>query len=227
MNSEKVKEIRIALCQKRDLSCILNGQLKVVTNEDILTLINELEKCSEIWQKLCADEVALNTPLKERINELESKNKELNNELKKYKMDWLNSEKMHLQADMEDTEFELFCANKSLDEVRADNKKLKDRIAELENIGLNENITVAEYLRENEKLKQDLKKSIDMQKQMLDGFKTATKEVEENLAREIPNLLKQFVERLKEKFYYEGRICRYIIDSDVFDETLKEFINEE
>ena len=39
--------------------------------------------------------------------------------------------------------------------------------------------------------------------------------------------LEQFAERLKEKFYYEGRICRYIIDSDTFDETLKEFINNQ
>ena len=59
-----------------------------------------------------------------------------------------------------------------------DTEKLKDRIAELE--------------RENDELKVDLKNSIDMQKQMLDNFKTATKEVEENLAREIPNLLKRF-----------------------------------
>jgi hypothetical protein len=56
------------------------------------------------------------------INELESENEKL----KRYKLDWLNSEKMHLQADMEDTEFELFCANKSLDKVRAENKQLKD-----------------------------------------------------------------------------------------------------
>lgn len=62
------------------------------------------------------------------INELESEN----NELKKYRCDWLNSEKMHLQADLEDTEFELGCANNSLKKVIEENQQLKDRIAELE-----------------------------------------------------------------------------------------------
>lgn len=62
------------------------------------------------------------------INELESEN----TKLKKYKYDWLNSEKMHLQADMEDTEFELFCAYKLLKELREENKKQNDRITELE-----------------------------------------------------------------------------------------------
>lgn len=66
------------------------------------------------------------------INELERENERLNSELKRYKIDWLNSEKMHLQADIEDTEFELFCANNSLEKVRAENKTRKDRIAELE-----------------------------------------------------------------------------------------------
>lgn len=58
------------------------------------------------------------------INELESEN----NELKKYRCDWLNSEKMHLQADLEDTEFELGCANNSLKKVIEENQQLKDRI---------------------------------------------------------------------------------------------------
>jgi hypothetical protein len=95
-----------------------------------------------------------------------------------------------------------------------DTKQLKDRIAEL---------------------KVDLKNSIDMQKEMLDGFKTATKEAEENLAREIPNLLKQFAERLKEKAEYDY-LADYNTNDEPFiekpdflrivNETLKEFINE-
>jgi DNA mismatch repair ATPase MutS len=93
-------------------------------------------------------------------------------------------------------------------EYEVENQQLKDRIAELE--------------KENAELKVDLKNSIDMQKQMLDGFKTATKEVEENLAREIPNLLKQFAERLKEKLFDLGNI----VNENDIDETLKEFICE-
>lgn len=62
------------------------------------------------------------------INELESENAEL----KKYRCDWLNSNKMHLQSEMEETEFELYCANKALKGVREEVKQLKERIAELE-----------------------------------------------------------------------------------------------
>ena len=62
------------------------------------------------------------------INEMESENEEL----KKYRCDWLNSEKMHLQADMEDTEFELASSNRILEKVSKENQTLKDRIAELE-----------------------------------------------------------------------------------------------
>ena len=90
--------------------------------------------------------------------------------------------------------------------------ELKDRIAELE--------------KENAELKVDLKNSIDMQKEMLDGFKTAIKEVEENLAREIPNLLKQFAERVKMEFYYEFDEIIPSIMSDKIDKILKEILGE-
>lgn len=81
MNSEKVKEIKKALkfcCGECDCDCPFykNGksyeECKSLLLFEALTLINELEECSEKWQKLCADEVALNTPLKERIKELEA-----------------------------------------------------------------------------------------------------------------------------------------------------------
>ena len=82
---------------------------------------------------------------------------------------------------------------------------------------------IAELEKENDELKVDIKNSIDMQKQMLDGFKTATKEVEENLAREIPNLLKQFAEKVKMAFYYEFDEIMPSIMSDKIDELLKEY----
>ena len=100
-------------------------------------------------------------------------------------------------------------------EVCKENQQLKDRITELE--------------KENEELKQDIKKSIDMQKEMLDGFKTATKEVEENLAREIPNLLKQFAERLKEKGkeIVTGESVDVLVELLRYSEELvKEYTNE-
>lgn len=80
MESEKVKEIKKVL-EEGQFNTINHYQKEgkpiKISFADILTLINELEKCSEKWQKLCADEVALNTPLKERINELESDNERL------------------------------------------------------------------------------------------------------------------------------------------------------
>ena len=106
MESEKVKEI------KKGLKFMMG-----------LVLSNKLPYIDGNTPKQIAYEEIFNY-----INELESENKEL----KRYKLDWLNSEKMHLQADMEDTEFELFCANKSLGKVRTENQQLKDRIAELE-----------------------------------------------------------------------------------------------
>lgn len=44
--------------------------------------------------------------------------KEEYKKLKKYKQDWLNDEKMHLQAELEETEFELACANRLLEQTR-------------------------------------------------------------------------------------------------------------
>ena len=75
MNNEKVKEIRIALCKKCDLSYRVDGQLKVVTNEDILTLINELESEN---LKLLEENENLNGSwenARKRITEWENENK--------------------------------------------------------------------------------------------------------------------------------------------------------
>lgn len=55
--------------------------------------------------------------------------REEHEELKRYKTEWLNNEKMHLQAELEDTEFELSCVNsayKALCEMY-DEAKMKER----------------------------------------------------------------------------------------------------
>ena len=144
------------------------------------------------------------------INELESKNERLSNALE-------DNVTAYEDGFQDGASLKGRIENKWVKE----NKQLKDRIAELE--------------KENDELKVDLKNSIDMQKQMLDGFKTATKEVEENLAREIPNLLKQFAERLKDRLRYtsstsdvlelKGLVFDGIEVEQSIDETLKEFIN--
>ena len=90
MNSEEVKEIKKTLkfCASLKKSC---------------------RDCpySEIGcYKLVKDTLIL-------INVLESENKEL----KKYRTNWLNSEKMHLQAELEDTEFELASSNRMLKKI--------------------------------------------------------------------------------------------------------------
>ena len=75
MNSEKVKEIKKKLQEEIFIATKFDDKLRRVETkdlQDILTLINEFEECSKKWQKLCADEVALNKPLKERIKELET-----------------------------------------------------------------------------------------------------------------------------------------------------------
>ena len=124
MESEKVKEIKKKLQQIKE---------------------RELSSLAMILQfKIDVNDILT------LIKELESENKEL----KKYKLDWLNGEKMHLQAEMEETEFELYCANKSLKKVREENQQLKDRIAELEE-GIAKSMLGYEFLPEctNEKLK--------------------------------------------------------------------------
>ncbi len=104
MNSEKVKEI------KRMLKYVIEQGALCVGKEDIVFAgINFVDILT-------------------LINELERENAEL----KKYRCDWLNSDKMHLQSEMEETEFELYCANKALKGVREEVKQLKERIAELE-----------------------------------------------------------------------------------------------
>ena len=49
-------------------------------------------------------------------------------ELKKYRTDWLNDEKMHLQAELEDTEFELGCSNRLFQKVCKEKKELEEQL---------------------------------------------------------------------------------------------------
>ena len=156
------------------------------------------------------------------IKELESENKELRvvtdiaNE-RTYRKKFTDEWRKEYQKELDKQGNGHIAGHPDFDLVYKLYFEQKDRIAELE--------------RENDGLKVDLKNSIDMQKQMLDGFKTATKEVEENLAREIPNLLKRFTERLKDKAIrrqeFIGELAiddiEYVKTQDI-NETLKEFI---
>lgn len=156
------------------------------------------------------------------INELESENKELRvvtdiaNE-RTYRKKFTDEWRKEYQKELDKQGNGHIAGHPDFDLVYKLYFEQKDRIAELE--------------KENGELKQDLKNSIDMQKQMLDDFKTATKEVEQNLAREIPNLLKRFAEKLKDKAIrrqeFIGELAiddiEYVKTQDI-DETLKESI---
>ena len=54
-------------------------------------------------------------------------------ELKKYRTDWLNDEKMHLQAELEDTEFELGCSNRLFQKVCEEKKELEKQLEQYKN----------------------------------------------------------------------------------------------
>lgn len=156
------------------------------------------------------------------INELESENKELRNVIsianeREYRKKFTDKWRKEYQKELDKQGNGHIAGHPDFDLVYKLYFEQKDRIAELE--------------RENDELKVGIKNSIDMQKQMLDGFKTATKEVEENLAREIPNLLKRFTEKLKDKAIrrqeFIGELAiddiEYVKTQDI-NETLKEFI---
>ena len=143
MKIEKVKEIKKAL-----KCCIKLNNTKYTDRERQLACIScpyaNKDECDVIISKNCLT----------LINELESENKEL----KKYKLDWLNGEKMHLQAEMEETEFELYCVNKAL----------KKRIAELEkeNAKYKRKLTTNQWVQEIRK--EALKQFAEMLKNKFD-----------------------------------------------------------
>ena len=159
--------------------------------------IKEIKKALNTW-KIVFHGIT-NADILTYINEMESENKEL----KKYRCDWLNSEKMHLQAELEDTEFELASSNRILGEVNKENKTLKDRIAKLE--------------KEN-------KDYYDR----LNNAQTYIDNHEEVWKGNTKIQLKQFAERLKEQMNegeYMGKKYKLSVFRDIdIDETLKEFL---
>jgi hypothetical protein len=98
------------------------------------------------------------------------------------------------------------------------------RIAELENMGLNEEITVGEYLREMQMLK-------DRVAELENGNEALSFAVKQGFNDCQAKTLKQFAERLKEKYVEDSKYCAKmyepfggIIPKDI-DETLKEFLD--
>lgn len=240
MESEKVKEIKKALEDNANyehhnkLGYIDGYKCKTVDYADILTLINELEsenetiklniqeteKASFNINQMNGNLVLENQVLKDRIVELEDENERLKivvdiaNE-RTYRKKFIEEWRKEYQKELDKQGNGYIAGHPDFDLVYELYFEQKDRIAELE--------------KENDELKVDLKNSIDMQKQMLDGFNTATKEVEENLAREIPNLLKRFTERLIEKYSYDKLTHEPDEDIEIYltaselHETLKEY----
>lgn len=132
----------------------------------------------------------------------------------------------------------------NLCEWRKENQQLKDRIAELEKIGLNEKTTVGEYLREMERLKAELEKEqinnlncdtelqykdkkiaeLEKENEILKGTKDrltfADRVAIGNKAlNEVKSvLLPKFAEKVKDLFVKDDEVREDI------DETLKEFL---
>ncbi len=130
------------------------------------------------------------------INELESENERLNKS----------------DTSKEESSIEYYNLYKDL---KRKNKDLNE-LCELQRVSIAES-----FVRENQ-----LKDRIaELEKENAVKTDTITDLLKKQEFYEKEKLTK-FFERLKEKFYYEGRICRYIIDSDDFDQTLKELINE-
>lgn len=129
MDSEKVKDIKEYLQEELFIATKFEDKIRRISTRDLQKILT-------------------------LINELESENAEL----KKYKLDWLNGEKMHLQAELEETEFELASSNRLFEIVSKENKQLKKRIAELEkeNAKYKQKLTTNQWVQEirKEALKQ-------------------------------------------------------------------------
>ena len=180
MNSEKVKESKKALeerTQHKPINCCNAEYVEACGmycrhhREFVADMGSKNgQTCENCSAFIATDKVNEYVEILTLINELESENERLNKAL-------VDNLEAYKDGFSEGADLKTKAENK----LKSENHQLKDRIAELE--------------MENDQLKVDLKNSIDMQEQMLGGFKTATKEVEENLASEIPDLLKQFAER--------------------------------
>lgn len=237
MESEEVKDIKEKLKEEIFIANSFGDKIRKVPTkelEKILALINEFESENERLTKDCAgiaddyqemggfyyEEAQKNQQLKDKVTELEGENKELRvvvdiaNE-RAYRKKFTDEWRKEYQKELDKQGNGHIAGHPDFDLVYKLYFEQKDQIAELE--------------RENNELKVDIKNSIDMQKQMLDGFNNAIKEVEENLAREIPNLLKRFTERLIDKYGYDKLTHEPDEDIEIYltaselDETLKEY----
>lgn len=119
---------------------------------------------------------------------------------------------------------------KAYDKLRAENKQLKKRIAELEKDNellrnakvVYENVDYCyEDLKKAEKRIAELEKEIEETPSYSKGYADGIKNTYEAM---LPQKLENFAERLKEKVYdsFGDKVIWY---NDI-DETLKEFINE-
>ena len=89
-------------------------------------------------------------------------------------------------------------------------------------------LTLINELESENKLLREAKvvyENVDYCYEDLKKAKDRITELEKEIAKNT-NCLKQFAERLKEKFYYEGRICREIIDKEIIDKELNEFMEK-
>lgn len=200
MNSEKVKEIL-----KKRIENINPWETHALEyHKGLLDLINELEKCSEKWQKLCADEVALNTSLKERIKESENLCNKTYEDLTK-EIDRL-----------EEINKELKQFNKNIlfvnEQVIGENKQLENRVKELEE-GIAKSMLGCEFLPEctNEKLEQ----FAEMLKE-----KCTLKYLRNNVV-----FFDDIDETLKEFFYEFEEIIPSIM-ADKIDKLVEEFLTK-
>ena len=226
MDSEKVKEIKEVL----EMFAIDDKEMTLFQSP-----VPQSESCVKSIKY--ADILTL-------INELERENKEL----KRYKLDWLNGEKMHLQAEMEETEFELFCANKALKdriaELESENERLKDEVKvrrgfiedyeivcdkkDKENQQLKTRI--AELESENERLEKELKQVVLCNKGLQDGineYQADNKEMgksNQELKDRISELEKENV-RLNKLFTYDKSVRDRCFDfiKYIKEEALKQF----
>lgn len=112
----------------------------------------------------------------------------------------LENENERLQEQNGALSCDLEYINEKLTNAEIEVDDYKDRIAELENIGLNEKITVGEYLREMQRSKDrvaELEKEIEENAFYSKGYAQGIKNTYEVV---MPDKLKQFAEMLKEKF---------------------------
>lgn len=110
------------------------------------------------------------------------------NNLAKDSLDYINeleseNERLILQYERVKADSEMNCL------------ELKDRIAELENIGLNENITVGEYLREMQRLKD---KVAELEKEKTEQLK--------RFAEKVLKFVKEYAFKDRKEIYTNGTI---------------------